>query len=81
MKQPDLYNWNGDGGGYQYRWVNDQKKIVCEYQPKNHSLNIRYLESDSKLVSLEEQLTIESKPSVFIMRITTERVIGREELT
>lgn len=76
MNQPHLYNWEGDGSGYEYTWVDEQKKIVCKYQPEKHSLSISYTESNSEVLSAEENLRTESKPSIFTMRTATERIVG-----
>lgn len=79
MDQINLYNWKGDGEDYEYRWINQSEEIVCTYNPSTHSLEIQY-RSDDLEVSVTEKLNIKSKPNVFTMRITTERLLAKKDV-
>ena len=79
MNQIDLYNWNGRGEDYEYRWIRGNERIICTYKPSSHSLEVLYKTDDSEVMSVTEWLNIKSKPNVFTMRITAERLLSKED--
>jgi hypothetical protein len=72
-----LKDWNGGGGGNLYKWKKENEKVECKYVEEEHKLEVTYSKNNKEEFSKEEKLNTGSKPNVFIMRKSSERIVNQ----
>lgn len=72
-----LKDWNGSGDGSVYEWRKENEKVECKYVEDEHKLEVTYSKNDQEEFSKEEKLNTVSKPNVFIMRKSSERIVNQ----